>query len=245
MRLRPGLGLYTFARHVTPRNAESGEPGLRWVIQKHQFESWLFFRPVVPGDDPARAKYWRVLRREVRVEMVIRGAEPRKTISVYEIFWAGGASAGMNLTQDGERDLFLVRVENGKYHVVRDSRRSIFPITSGPHSHLPLNDSHALWERIALMNWWMPRNDAAARIDFPYFQDNDPGRTLSQWRTIKLERGLVRHPSPGVSVPACRALLLAGRARTNAGKRCPIQIGHISTMVVLPAVPPPTSRPAG
>jgi hypothetical protein len=60
------------------------------------------------------------------------------------------------------------------------------------------------------MNWWMPRNDATARITYPYFDNNDPGRALSLWRVVKLERGLVRHCGPGVRVPACRELLLLG-----------------------------------
>src|SRR5262249_28911102 len=37
---------------------------------------------------------------------------------------------------------------------------------------------------------------------------NDPARTLGLWRIVKLERGLVRHPSPAVRIPACRELLL-------------------------------------
>jgi hypothetical protein len=180
------------------------------VIQKHHFDSWPFFRLTIPGDDPARAKYWKVLRREVRVETVLRGAESRSVIDIYEIFWTGGTSGDWNLTNDGQRALFLVRIENGRYHVVGDWWRSIFPVTSGPHQRLPLDDSHSLWERIALMNWWIPRNDPAARITYPYFHYSDPGGALSTWRTVKLERGLVRHPSPDVRVPACRELLLLG-----------------------------------
>ena len=180
------------------------------VIQKHHYDSWPLFRLTIPGEDPATTKYWKVLRREVRVETVLRGAESRGVIDVYEIFWTGGGSGDWNLTRDGDRALFLVRTENGRYHVVRDWWRSIFPVTSGYHSRLPLDDSHSLWERIALMNWWIVQNDAAARITFPYFNYNDPGAALSPWRTVKLERGLVRHPSPGVRVPACRELLFLG-----------------------------------
>ena len=40
-----------------------------------------------------------------------------------------------NSTHNGQRDLFLVRVENQRYHVVRDWLRSIYPVTAaGPHS---------------------------------------------------------------------------------------------------------------
>jgi hypothetical protein len=180
------------------------------VIQKQEFESWPLFRLKIPESDPAGAKYWKILRREVRVEMVLRGAETRKVVDVYEIFWTGSTSGNWNSTQNGERALFLARLENGRYHVVRDWWRSIFPVTSGPHVRLPLDGSRPVWERIALMNWWIDRGDDAARITYPYFRHNDPGGALSQWRTVKLERGLVRHPSPGVRVPACRDLLNLG-----------------------------------
>ena len=79
-----------------------------------------------------------MLRREVRVEMVLRGAEMRRVVDIYEIYWTGATSGNWSATRDGERDLFLVRVENGRYHVVRDWWRCMFPVTSGPHSRLPL-----------------------------------------------------------------------------------------------------------
>ena len=184
------------------------------VIQKQQLESWPFLRFSLPGMDSATAKCWKVLRREVRVEMVLRGAESRKVIDVYEFFGVCGASGDWNSTHDGERALFLVRVENGRYHVVRDWWRSIFPVTSGPHSRLPLDDSHPLWERIALMNWWIERSDAATRISYPHFRYNDPGDTLGLWRKVKIERGLVRHPSRGVRLEACGELIaLSGWAQ--------------------------------
>ena len=53
------------------------------VIQKQQLESWPFLRFSFPDMSPATAKCWKVLRREVRVEMVLRGAESRKVINVY------------------------------------------------------------------------------------------------------------------------------------------------------------------
>lgn len=180
------------------------------VIEDHRFESWPFFRVSVPKD-VSEAKSWRVLRRRVRVEAVLRGSESRKSIDVYEVFWTGATSGDWNSTHDGERAVFLLRVEGGYYHVVQDWWRSIFTITSGAHSRLPLDGSRPLWERIALMNWWVQRSDTAMRITYPYFRLNDPGGALSLWRTLKLERGLVRHPGVGVRVPACRQLLqLAG-----------------------------------
>jgi hypothetical protein len=177
------------------------------VIQKHEFESWPFFRLRTLGADPFDAKYWRILRREVRVEMVLRGVEPRKVINIYEIAWTGGATGDWNSTQDGERALFLVRVENGRYHIVRDWWRCIFPVTSGPHSHLPLDGSHPLWERIALMNWWIEHSNEATQNPYPHFRNNDPGNVLGLWRTVKIERGLARHPSGSVRVLACQALV--------------------------------------
>jgi hypothetical protein len=175
----------------------------------HHFD-WPLYRLNIPGEDQSNAKYWKILRREVRVETVLRGAEARKVVDVYEIFWTGGASGNWNSTQDGERALFLVRVENHRYHVVRDWRRSIYPVTTGPHSRLPFDASHPLWERIALMNWWIARSDDEVRVTHPYFTYSDPAQALSRWRTIKLERGLLRHPNSGVRVPACRALLNLG-----------------------------------
>lgn len=178
------------------------------VIQKHHIESSPFFRLTIPGEDPTTARYWKIVRREVLVETVVRGAESRRVVDVFEIFWTGGTTGDWNCTHDNERALFLVRVESGKYHVVRDWWRSIFPISSGPHTRLPLDDSHPLWERIALLNWWFPRNGPAAR--HPEFKYLDVGQALTEWRKVKLWRGLVRHPASGVRVAACRELLLLG-----------------------------------
>ncbi len=185
------------------------------VIQRHQIASWPLFRLNIPGDNPATAKYWKILRREVRVEMVLRGVEPRKVVDVYEIYLTGATTGDWNLTHNGERDLFLVRLENGRYHVVRDWWRSIVPITSGPHSRLPLDESHPLSERIALMNWWIERTDEAARISHPYFHYSDFDGALSVWRTVKLTRGLLRHPSPVIRLAACRELLAMGGWRQD------------------------------
>lgn len=180
------------------------------VIRTQQFVSWPFFPVVTPTPERDSARYWRILRREVQIETLLRGTEPRSTIGVYEVFWTGGASGDWNSTREGERDLFLVRKESGQYHVVRDWSRSIFPVTSGPHTQLPLDDSHPFWERIALMNWWVQPNDERARITYPYFIYNDLGHALSRWRVVKLERGLARHPSRRVRIPACRELLMLG-----------------------------------
>ena len=186
------------------------------VIQEQKLESISLFdrpagfhRPAGLGD-PQNDHRWKILRRRVSIEMVLRGVEPRKAVDVYEIPWSGAAMGDWNSTQNGERDLFLVNVENGRYHVVRDFWRSIFPVTTGPHSRLPLDDSHPLWERIALMNFWIERSDPDVHVDYPFLFRADPGGALSEARVVKLERGLARHPSSAVRLAACRQLELRG-----------------------------------
>ena len=180
------------------------------VIESHH-SNWHPFRQVLlPVDAPARGNSWRIVRRRVQIELVLRGSEPRKAIDVYEVFANGGLSGDSNSTEEGQRALFLVEVEDGQYHVVLDARRSIFPVTSGPHRRLPLDDSHPLWERIALMNYWVESGSSSARIGYPNFSYSDPGNALGRWRKVKLERGLIRHPSADVRVPACRELLMLG-----------------------------------
>lgn len=102
------------------------------VIEKQEFEIWPFFR--VPVES---AQYWKPLRRDVRVEIVLRGSEARQVVGIYEVFWTGGTTGDWNFTQNGHRYLFLVRLENGRYHVVRDWWRSIFEVGSGKHTGCP------------------------------------------------------------------------------------------------------------
>lgn len=52
------------------------------VIQAHHFDSWPLFRLNIPGEDQSNAKYWKILRREVRIETVLRGTEGRKVVDV-------------------------------------------------------------------------------------------------------------------------------------------------------------------
>lgn len=58
------------------------------------------------------------------------------------------------------------------------------------------------------MNWWIDQKDETARISD--FYHNDPGGVLSEWRRVKLLRGMARHPSAKVRVQACRELLRFG-----------------------------------
>jgi len=178
------------------------------VIEKHAFESWPFFSvPGFPGGDPKDRRYWRVLRRQVRVEIVVKGIEPRKLIDIYEIHWTGGTTGDWNSTHDKERDIFLVRVENGRYHVVRDWWRSIFPVYSGSHVRLPLDDSRPFWERVGLLTWWIQPDHGG---EFENLPRKDPGGALGVWRTAKILRGLLRHPDRDVRLFACRKLLGLG-----------------------------------
>jgi len=83
------------------------------VIQKQELNSWPFFQRELPAGDSVPAKYWKILRREVRVETVLRGVEPRKVIDVYEIFWAGATSGDWNATEDGQRPCFWCAKKTG------------------------------------------------------------------------------------------------------------------------------------
>lgn len=125
---------------------------------------------------------------------------------MYEYFWTGGASGAWNSTQDGMRALFLTRVEGGRQHVVRDWWRSIFPVTSGYHTRLPLTDAAPLWERIALLNHWFPAEVKSQ----PGSSYNDPGQALNLWRQAKLWRGMVRHRSMPIRVVGCQELISMG-----------------------------------
>jgi len=140
------------------------------VIEKHEFPNRLLFR--VAGEDAAR---WRVVDMRIHVETVLRGIESRSTIDVYEAFPTGGVSGDWNLTQDHRRYLFPVRLENGRYHIVRDFWRSIYPVYSGRHRRLPLDDSRPLWERFALLQWWVQPDRSRAFGDDRY---TDPGQVF-------------------------------------------------------------------
>jgi hypothetical protein len=172
------------------------------TIERQTLVNWPFLR--VPGQDAAE---WRVLDRRVRIEVVARGQENRKLIDTYEIT----SGAGRNLTENQHRYLFFVRPEGNRYHVVLDWKRCIFPIESGKHDRLPLDDSRSLWERIALLQYWVQPGWSPA-----FLRDNsamDPGRTLGQWRRAKLLRGLLHHPDSRVRVAACDSLIRWGQAQ--------------------------------
>jgi hypothetical protein len=169
------------------------------VITDQQLQLWPFLR--IPGQETS---YWRVARRRVRIENVLVGSEARKEVHVFEYFWTGPASGDWNTTQNNDRDLFLVRVENGRYHIVRDWWRSIFKISSGKHDRLPLDDSHPFWERVGLLMVWV-RPDWSPALGS--FWRNDPWGSLGNWRMTKILRGLARHPNLKIRLLACGALL--------------------------------------
>jgi hypothetical protein len=195
----PGL-VFNESQEMTPdQMLQRADHIFIGVIEKHSVEALPFFR--VPGQNPGD---WTVLRRRIRVENVLRGSERRKEIDIYEIFWTGPTSGDWNLTQNDQRYLFLVRTENGRYHVVRDWWRSIFRISSGRHERLPLDASRPFWERVGLLMWqvgpgWSPGIGDVER--------NDPGQILGRWRAVKLLRGLLRYPNHELQLTACASLL--------------------------------------
>lgn len=175
------------------------------VIERHTFESWPFLR--IPGEDSTN---WRVVDMRVRIEAVARGQESRRVVDIYEFVWEGATTGDWNLTEDNHRYLFLVRLENGRYHVVRDWWRSIFPVGSGMHERFPLDATRSLWERAALLQFWV---GPGYRPAFPANTHLDPGRALGRWRLAKLLRGLLRHPDSKLRTAACESLLLWGGAQ--------------------------------
>ncbi len=175
------------------------------MIEKHEIPNRFLFR--VAGEDPAN---WRVIGRKVKVEMVLRGIEPRKTIDVYEAFPTGGLTGDWNLTEDNRRYLFPVRLEKGRNHLTRDLWRSIFPVYSGRLDRLPLDASRSLWERFALLQWWVRPDRSPAFGDDRY---TDPGRVFGRWRKAKVLRGLLRHPDRAVRLVACVDLMQIGQAQ--------------------------------
>lgn len=169
------------------------------VIEKHEYQNRIFFR--VTGKNAGR---WRVVSMRVRIENVLRGEESRPVVEVYEAFPMVALSGDWNATQDGRRYLFPVRLEHGHYHVSRDFLRSIYPVYSGRHNGLPLDDSGPFWERFSLLQWWVQPDRSPAFGETMY---TDPGSTLGRWRLAKILRGLFRHPDRGVRLAACESLL--------------------------------------
>jgi hypothetical protein len=179
------------------------------VIQDQHLDSWPFFRP---PNIPSRTTrdVWRPWRRRVLVETVLRGLNPGKVVDVYEIFPVfAAAQANTNITSINGRYLFAVRRESGRWRVVQDVRKSIYQVNSGYHARVPLDESRNLWERFALMNYWIGVDQDGT--DLPdLFARSDPGLKLGWWREAKLLRGLLRHPQPKIRRAACEALIEFG-----------------------------------
>ena len=103
-----------------------------------------------------------------------------------------------------------MRLESGRYRIVRDFWRSIYPVYSGRHDRLPLDDSRPLWERVALLQWWVKADGSVA------FGDDQLRRSVpSVWEVARGEgsTGLLRHPDIDARVAACEDLLHMGRAQ--------------------------------
>ena len=107
----------------------------------------------------------------------------------------------------------MVRVEDGKYHVVRDWWRSIYELHSGCHDRLPRTDNAPFWERFALLEYWLKPGWTPAVL-----RARDPTMALSQWRLAKLMRGYLRQPDNNAFVwgPA-GTWRDAGTGRMNVG----------------------------
>ncbi len=176
------------------------------VIEGHHRDSFPYFRPdKIPAGDPP--EFWRPVRRRIRVEAVLRGAYAEPQIDVYEIAWLGGGSfswSAFNITRDGERCLFLLRKEGGRWRLVQDFYRSIFPVSSKGPTRMPLDESRPFGERLALMNFWVDRSVTEVREGPGQFFDF--AGALGPWRTRKLLRGLLRHPAAKVRLAACKEL---------------------------------------
>jgi hypothetical protein len=175
------------------------------VVEKQELANRFLFR--ASGGDAGK---WRVFRTKVRVETVLRGEESRPVIDIYEVFPTGVLTGDWNSTQDNGRYLFPVHLEDGRYHVVRDFWRSIYPVYSGRHDRLPLDDSRPFWERFALLQWWVKPDRSP---EFGLTSYNDPALVFGRWREVKVLRGLLRHPDRGVRLAACEDLLHMGWAQ--------------------------------
>ncbi len=171
------------------------------VIEDQELLAWPWHRAIVPATEAGG--YWRILRRRLKIETVVRGIETRPAIDFYEVYWTGAAVGQWNTNRTGKRALFLLRLENGRYRQVQDWYPSIFRISGGPYSRLPLDDSRPVWERVALLYWWIKPDQETPPLSIA----SDPGGALSLWRTVKLQRGLLLHPSLEIRAWACRGLL--------------------------------------
>lgn len=186
------------------------------VVEYQQYDSHPWFR--IPNPTP-ESKYWKILRRQIRVESVLRGTYTRPTIPIYEISWTGGASGNWNAIHTGHRALFLVHVENGRHHVVRDWWRSIFPVATPPPHTLPLDEATPFWERYALMTHWIRQSRLSVSFNSFNHYYADPGLALTSWRRAKILRGYLRHPSPKIYLYGCRSLIAIDRGQDECWDR--------------------------
>ena len=74
----------------------------------------------------------------------------------------------------------------------------------------PLDEPAPLWERFALLQWWVRPDRSPAFGEDKY---TDPSRVFGQWREAKVLRGLLRHPDKDVQLAACEALLHLSKAQ--------------------------------
>lgn len=200
----PGLVYHAGGEFQPDAWVAAADFGFVGVVRKQQLDSWPLWRPNWAGADP----YWKVLRREVEVEIPIKGEVRRgAVVDVYELVWMGGLIGNRNRTNVGSRGVYWVRVENRKWHLLEDWQKTICTILSGRHERLPGGDSMPVWERIALANWWFETSAGIEQVAEQGLSQADPAGRISLWRRAKLARGLMRHPSSQLRVAACRELL--------------------------------------
>lgn len=190
----PGLTLQTEPFELPGDNATHVFTG---AVQYQQYDSWPFFE--IEGDTN---RNWKILRRRVKVELVIRGEPMAHAVDLYEISWTGGMSGEWDWTEVGLRYLFFAKVENGRLRTVRDNGRKLFRIESGIHQRLPGSEGMPLLERLGLMSvrpmpGWSPSLVARGR----------PPAGVSHWRWVRILRGFLRHPDLQLRAGACEVLL--------------------------------------
>jgi hypothetical protein len=137
---------------------------------------------------------------------VLKGPNPGNIIDVYEVFLVFAAAvANTNSTRNGERCLFTVRRENGRWHMVGDFRRSIYEVSSGYHARLPLDNSRPFWERYALMNYWISADQDGSGLNLVHlFLEADPGTSTGLVERSEAAKRSLKAPTAQDSY--CRVL---------------------------------------
>lgn len=68
-----------------------------------------------------------------------------------------GTAGDWRSTRLEERAIFWVSLDCGRYRLIDDWNRNIFPVASGAHARAPLAETKPRWERVGLLNWWFEK----------------------------------------------------------------------------------------